>query len=457
MRNNIFTAIGLVGLLGGCVVGEAGTVLGGGDGDGDGSGDGDGDGGGGGGGGGGDNPTPTLAQIRAGSFTAFPPYTAMFGRAQLVNRLDGATEMSMSISGLVPNGNYVAHVHNQPCALGQAGGHYKKDPAVAEVVAANELWFTMTSDADGLAHSTVLEQHAARGEALSVVIHDPLTTPPAKMACADLLSNPNADFTATGPMTPLAGVEPQDQAISGTASLTVTASGTTATLNLTGLTDGIEYGSHVHAEPCEVGQGGGHYKLDPTVVEVIEANEVWPAITRGVGGAATATITTTHRVRGDAQSIVLHRTVTPDSKPKIVCANLVRTHQAVLTRGNGIVLPDAAAAGVGGVTSQATMTRDLAGRTKLELSATGLTPNMPFVAHVHDQPCNVKAGGGHYKLDRAVADVIDTNEMWVTLDAGADGTASQTEMFTALARADAQSVVIHEPVNAKRISCIDLQ
>src|SRR5262245_34945205 len=45
-----------------------------------------------------------------------------------------------------------------------------------------------------------------------------------------------------------------------------------------GLTPNMQYGSHVHAKACEDEAGGGHYKIDMTVMEVNQQNEIWPTI-----------------------------------------------------------------------------------------------------------------------------------------------------------------------------------
>ena len=85
---------------------------------------------------------------------------------------------------LAPDTDYSVHVHDLPCT-GEAGGaHYLLDPAVTEVTEANEIWLTLASDAAGAASDSVWVDHLARGEARSLVIHDPADG--GRLACVDL-------------------------------------------------------------------------------------------------------------------------------------------------------------------------------------------------------------------------------------------------------------------------------
>ncbi|MFE4537460.1 superoxide dismutase family protein [Streptomyces scopuliridis] len=98
----------------------------------------------------------------------------------------GATSVELSVSGLLPDRVYGAHVHTKPCgrAPEDAGPHYQHskdphqpstDPAYAN--AANEVWLDVTTDVRG--HAVAESKHDwrfRRGEARSVVIHDHGTT-----------------------------------------------------------------------------------------------------------------------------------------------------------------------------------------------------------------------------------------------------------------------------------------
>lgn len=409
-------------------------------------------------GGGGDDPPPTdpvVHSILAGSFAPLTGYTGIGGRAQMVRWLDGSTTVDAQIRGLTPGLEYTAHVHAASCAF-QGGGHYKMDPAQIDTIETNELWLKAAADADGLWAAEVSFEHLTRGEALSLVIHDPAGgTPPPKMACADLLPDDAGAVEATGTIAPFAAAEAIDQGIGGSVTMMRDGTGTHVSLNLTGLDPATIYGSHIHAEPCEVTDGGGHYKIDPTVVDVLEANELWPAVQNYESGSMSTTYNSAHKARFDAQSLVVHRTVDDVTKPKVACANLVRASWPGLgTAGDAITLPAGSSAGLT-VTGNATMSRTLAGITQVTLSAAGLAADSEYGVHVHALPCSVSEGGGHYKFDKAVADPVETNEIWLKLTTDGAGNATDTAWVNHLARSDAQALVIHD-ADKNKVACIDL-
>jgi hypothetical protein len=105
------------------------------------------------------------------------------GRAQMVRTADGTTIVTIHVEGLLPNTTYASHVHAAACAVGDADGHYKFDPAGA-ATPPNEIWpgpFT-TNDA-GVGNANTIALGAAGPNAVSVVVHAPGG---AKIACADL-------------------------------------------------------------------------------------------------------------------------------------------------------------------------------------------------------------------------------------------------------------------------------
>jgi Cu/Zn superoxide dismutase len=234
--------------------------------------------------------------------------------------------------------------------------------------------------------------------------------------------------------------------------------GTHVELSLTGLDPATTYGAHVHALPCAVNTGGGHYMLDPTVVGVVEENELWPQVTgHEVGGSMTSTYNSPHLARYDAQSVVVHRVVVEgEPPPKVACADLVRpSYPGAATSGDAQVLPGGQAKSLT-ITGSATMSRTLAGVTQLTLNAAGLEANAEYGVHVHAMPCSVGEAGGHYKFDTAVADPVETNEIWLKLSTDASGAASDTGWVNHLARGDAQSLVIHDAEKTK-MACFDLE
>ena len=82
------------------------------------------------------------------------------------------TIVSINVSGLTPNSFFASHVHNLPSYLG-GGGHYKKDVSVPGAVESNEIWCPLNTAGSGRAtFDIVVEDHLARPEAQTIVIHD---------------------------------------------------------------------------------------------------------------------------------------------------------------------------------------------------------------------------------------------------------------------------------------------
>jgi hypothetical protein len=437
-------AVSLVALLGACV-NEVGTISGGDD-----------------PGGGGDEDeedtppptTPVLHSILSGTFSPIGTYTGISGRAQLVRSLDGRTDVDMQLVGVTPDTGYVAHVHAQPCAY-QGGGHYMIDPSQTVAMETNELWLDFTSSAMGVGTSQATWTHMARGDALSIVVHDPAAAN-AKMACADLAPDDPAQVQFSGSVTPLALAAGSDLSITGAASALRSGATTHVELMLEGLDPAALYGTHVHALPCSVTDGGLHYKIDPTVVDALETNEVWIPVTDHADGSMLSEIDVTHAMRADAQSIVVHRLNPDDTKPKIACTDLTRTYPGRDTTGVTVLLPDGNSR-LPSIDGSATMERSLAGWTRVAFDIAGLTAGTDYKAHVHNQPCSVENGGGHYMIDPAGEADLEENEMWLYLSADDTGAASDSMWIEHLARSEAQSVVIHDPTDKARLACIDLQ
>ena len=401
-------------------------------------------------------PAPTVG-IATGKFAQLSEAGANIkGRAQLTWRLtEGVTDIEVYAYGLSASTAYGVHLHALPCAISAGGPHYKIDPTIAETLADNELWPAFTTDANGAGRASIRADHLVRGDALSVVIHNPEDG--SKMSCADLTLASSGPVVSRGVMAPFATAEAGDMSIGGAVTATVSEAGSEVTLNLTGLNAANQYSLHVHALPCEINSAGGHYKIDPTVAEVIAANEVWPALSAiSAEGVATATVSTAHVLRGDAQSVVVHR-MTESGAPKVACANLKRdTYTAVVREGGALnVLPAAAAQGVGGVMASGSLTLDVSGSSTVSLSATGLAASATYNVHLHTDACAVANGGGHYLIDPAVG-ALEANELWPILSTDASGSA--TAEVTAVGhvlRPEAQSVVVHGDGGA-RLLCLDL-
>jgi hypothetical protein len=108
------------------------------------------------------------------------------------------------------------------------------------------------------------------------------------------------------------------------------------------------------------------------------------------------------------------------------------------------------------VSGTASMNRRPDRMTHFDLSVKGLLANTAYTAHVHSQPCAMTEGGPHYKRDLAIATVIEANEIWLRFTSDAAGLAAASIDVDHLTRADARSIVIHEPVSGGRLACVDL-
>ncbi|MEQ1570974.1 MAG: hypothetical protein ABMA64_35420 [Myxococcota bacterium] len=395
---------------------------------------------------------PLVGAYLGGAFSTLPAFdgvASVYGAAQLVRYLDGTAGLTLSVTGLTPATEHTAHVHTWPCEY-EAGGHYLIDPAVLDGGEPNEVWASFTPDVDGNAAYEKSVDVGLRGDALSVVVHDPVTGD--KLACADLLPEQTVGSTAEGTVSPFAYYEVIDETIAGSAKVTMSTS-TTVDLSLSGLTPTETYAAHVHVLPCDVTNAGGHYKLDPTVVETLPTNEIWPEIAVGADGSATASIrVASHALREDAASVVVHRTSAPDA-PKVACADLTRTgYLPSVTYGPFTALPGAPATPAG----TGKLERRWDGATIATAELSGLTPGGAYPVHVHALPCGVADGGGHYLIDPATPDAGEANELWVELVADATGVAKRSVGITHLARAEAQSMVVHS-ADGTRLACADLE
>jgi hypothetical protein len=107
------------------------------------------------------------------------------------------------------------------------------------------------------------------------------------------------------------------------------------------------------------------------------------------------------------------------------------------------------------ISGRVQMVRTADDRTLVSVQAWGLAPDTTYPVHVHNAPCNVNNGGGHYQ--DVVGGAVDSiNEIWpgfTTNDSG-HGNGFASNDFSA--RPEAQAVVIHDTDGA-RIACADLR
>jgi Cu-Zn family superoxide dismutase len=119
--------------------------------------------------------------------------------------------------------------------------------------------------------------------------------------------------------------------IAGSAKLTVSADGTTAKVNVSGLDPTKHYGSHLHNQPCATG-GGGHYQnaeggaaTPPNELWLSSSNNALGTLDPNPGGSAHGVGSATWVARlnsatqTNARSIVVHE---PGTGTRIACADL---------------------------------------------------------------------------------------------------------------------------------------
>lgn len=99
------------------------------------------------------------------------PYENVTGEAELT-RADGKTTTAISLDGLVPDTEYMAHLHTGGCAGSDPGGpHFKFDPQGGDEPP-NEIHLMFTSNGDGSGKAEVtVDKEVPEGEAGSVVVH----------------------------------------------------------------------------------------------------------------------------------------------------------------------------------------------------------------------------------------------------------------------------------------------
>lgn len=419
------------------------------------------------------NPTPSPSPIPAngrylitvgelkGTDAARVAGLSVSGRMMLVrDSLTGSTEAFVHALGLPAGQPGTVHVHDLPCAIGNGGGgHYKIDYAEAGQVPANEIWPTIpATDATGAGAGYQRVKHYARPEAQSMVVHDPVT-PTTRLGCG-LLHSPLGSSVIGGAFAPLAAGAAAFPNAKGAASIARLAGDglTVVRASIFGLAPSTTYNAHVHNRPCAAPDfGGAHYLQNPDVIETVATanNEIWmqfatTAAVNGTGGGfATTRVQVAHVARPDAVSIVIHDPVTPTTR--LFCVDLTQPLGFIPTETGLRRYPNLSGGG--------RMERLASGDTKVTVSnLVGLTPNTDYVLHVHDRPCHINGGGGHYKHDYGETGTVEANEVWIRVKTDALGAASGVTLDKHILRPEAYSVVLHDndaPTNS-RIACMDL-
>ena len=130
----------------------------------------------------------STAVTTGGEFSSFADGTTTYpeitGTASMVRSRD-TTVTTLDVTGLKSDASHMVHVHEQSCADGNGGAHFRFDDT-QPFSEANEIWLPFTSDADGASGEvTVTSDQRAGAKAVAIVIHDP-DNPAKRIACVDL-------------------------------------------------------------------------------------------------------------------------------------------------------------------------------------------------------------------------------------------------------------------------------
>lgn len=126
--------------------------------------------------------------------------------------------------------------------------------------------------------------------------------------------------TTSGRFAPFADGLATYPGLTGTATMVRGSDHTTTSIAVSGLKPGAAHMSHVHEQPCGVGNAGAHFRFDETQ-PYSEANEIWLMFTSGADGTSGDVVTDRDlRAGPKAVSVVVHD---PDNPAKrIGCVDL---------------------------------------------------------------------------------------------------------------------------------------
>ena len=99
-----------------------------------------------------------------------------------IARHPGGTTVTLELEGLIPDADYISHVHADVCA-NNGGEHYQFEVG-GSAMPPNEIHLAFTSDADGHGFMTAENHEIAGLEAVAFVVH-PADLIDNKLACVD--------------------------------------------------------------------------------------------------------------------------------------------------------------------------------------------------------------------------------------------------------------------------------
>lgn len=128
------------------------------------------------------------ADLRSGRFvlleSAPSGYERLDGTADIA-RHDRGTTVTISLSGLPADTEFISHVHTGSCE--EAGGPHFMFDTDGPPMPPNEIHLAFTTDAGGAGFMTAENERTVPDAARSIVVH-PLRSTTAKVACAEVLA-----------------------------------------------------------------------------------------------------------------------------------------------------------------------------------------------------------------------------------------------------------------------------
>jgi hypothetical protein len=126
------------------------------------------------------------AEVQEGDFTLLdtrpPGMDEVKGTAWLAQHDEGTT-VTVSMTGLEGEADYISHLHVRPCSEDGGGPHFKFDEDGSELPP-NEVHLAFTSDSAGKAEMTVNNDRRTEDGAVSLVVH-PQNALDNRIACVD--------------------------------------------------------------------------------------------------------------------------------------------------------------------------------------------------------------------------------------------------------------------------------